>query len=57
MRFKFFCDKLTGHKSVGISIGHDEAWIAIDLFFWSIGIAKIYPWHGIIMAEDLRKDI
>jgi hypothetical protein len=57
MKFKFFCDKLSGHKCIGLTVGHDEYYIGINLIFWMIGIAKAYPpYQRLVVTEDLRKD-
>lgn len=58
MKFKFCCDRLTGHKSIGITLDHDEFAIGINLVFCFIGIARVYPpYQAFIKTEDLRKDI
>jgi hypothetical protein len=49
---------LSGHKCIGITVGHDEYYVGINLVFWMIGIAKAYPpYQAVVKTEDLRKDI
>ncbi len=60
MKFKLCFDKLYGHKSIGVTLDHDEFAIGVNLVFWFIGVAKIYPkyeYRSLVMTEDLRKDI
>lgn len=58
MKIKFCCDKLSGHKTLGITLDHDEFAIGVNLVFWFIGIAKVYPpYQSLVKTEDLRKDI
>jgi len=58
MKIKPFCDRLSGHKCIGITVGHDEYYVGINLVFWMIGIAKAYPpYQAVVKTEDLRKDI
>lgn len=58
MKFKFCCDRLVGHKNIGITIDHDEFAVGINLIFWFVGIAKVYPsYQSLVKTEDLRKDI
>jgi hypothetical protein len=57
MKFKFCCDKFVGHKSLGIRFDHDEFAIGFDLVWCFIGVARVYPYQSLVMAEDLRKDM
>jgi hypothetical protein len=57
MKFKFFCQRLIGHKAIGVTLDHDELAIGLNLIFCMVGIAKIYPYQSLVKTEDLRKDI
>lgn len=57
MKFKFFCQKLWGHKAIGLTLDHDEFAIGVNLVFWMVGVAKIYPYQALVKTEDLRKDM
>lgn len=57
MKLKLFCTKLYGHKAIGVTLDHDELAIGINLIFWMVGIAKVYPYQALVKTEDLRKDI
>ena len=57
MKIKFCCDKLSGHKTLGITLDHDEFAIGVDLIWCFIGVARVYPYQALVKTEDLRKDI
>lgn len=57
MKIKLFCDRLSGHKCIGLTLGHDDLYFGVNLIFWMVGIAKVYPpYQATIFTEDLRKD-
>lgn len=58
MKIKLCFDRLIGHKSLGLTVDHDEFAVGVNLVFWFIGIAKVYPpYQAMVKTEDLRKDI
>ena len=39
-KYSLFCDKLSGYKSIGFGIGHDDGYIGLYILFWMIGIQR-----------------
>lgn len=62
MKNKFFCDKLSGWRILGIGYGADwgDRYIGIYFWKWCIGFGEIYKddiKEAVVKTEDLRKDI
>lgn len=56
MRFKFFCDKLSGWVALGITFNWDDGvYFGVYIAKWLIGIQSYTKKQAVVMPEDLVK--
>jgi hypothetical protein len=56
MRFKFFCDKLSGWIAFGVTLNWDDGvYFGVYIAKWLIGIQGYTKKQAVVMPEDLIK--